>query len=242
MKPPPKSWGDDKLTNFFDFARENGYGTFHNKGTSLLFERAIQIDKLFLKASELIRISPKDWLVMCFFLNCHSTLRAALQMAVQGQFRETFILLRNCLENMLYAFSIFKNPHLEDVWLNRDKDSDSKKAAIKSFKITPIFDELEKDNRDLKVLLHGLYNQCIDFGAHPNQQGLMAVLKPNKDRDGQDKLDVSYLSENPLNIALSLKSCLRVGISCVKILEHIYPKKFKLSLMDREILDLSGDL
>lgn len=60
------------------------------------------------------------------FLRSQYAYKAAAGMALAGQFSESFVLMRSCLEYAGYAILIFTSPHLEEVFLNRHADEASK--------------------------------------------------------------------------------------------------------------------
>jgi hypothetical protein len=105
----PAGWGADKLSEFFEAARQQQFATFANFQWAYAILREID-DCLFVAASNLNQ--PQDVLGAILLIRSHSAYRAACATATATQLPETFVLLRSGLEYAGYALHISKTPAL----------------------------------------------------------------------------------------------------------------------------------
>lgn len=235
----PKGWGEDKITAFFDTARENCYATFHND--SSYFKRLIEINKIFLSAIDYMENS-KSWFALFFFLKAHSAFLGATYLTSSTQIPEAFMVLRSVLENSLYGLFIDKNPKLAKIWLERHKDEMSKKAVRNKFKILFMLKLLRNCDSKLAKATEILYERCIDYGAHPNERSLSSFLKKETKDEGVIQFNLQYMTDNRTSIKFCLKSAAQVGICSLKILELVIPERFKITGLSEKLNIVSGGL
>jgi len=69
-----------------------------------------------------------------------------------------------------------ENKGLDELWLRRHDDSDSKKAMKKEFTPTNIRATIETKNQHIEGVFKDLYDRAIDFGAHPNERSVTTNL------------------------------------------------------------------
>ncbi len=236
---PPKGWGEDRVTSFFDVARENCYATFHND--SSYFKRIIEINKIFLSAIDYMENS-KSWFALFFFLKAHSAFLGAVYLASATEIPEAFMVLRGVLENSLYGLYIDKNPKLARIWLERHKDEASKKEVKNKFKMIFMFNLLANCDSKLEKATKTLYERCIDYGAHPNERSLSLFLKKEDKENGAIKFNLQYMTDNPTAIRFCLKSAAQVGVCSLKILELIIPQRFQITGLSDKIKIISKGL
>jgi len=176
-------WGRDKLTQEIE-------GAFCNIGVSFLnlkpyFELLIKATEIFSDASELLSWSTLDGLIACsLFGRAAGCFLGAVRLSCSGQLTETWVLLRACLENSLYAFYIFKNPKRAEIWIDRHKDEGSKQKCKETFLIRNIWDELKAKSPSIAREMKDFYNKSIDWGAHPNERSLSPNLVGKQDGSG----------------------------------------------------------
>jgi hypothetical protein len=241
-KTPPPNWGKDSITDFFDWARNNEFSTFHNM--KKMFSRLILINNLFSEARDYMANS-KDWFPLLLFLKSHSAFLAAARLASSGQMAETFMVLRGALESALYGFYIFKNSNYAEIWIKRHESDESLNKMKETFSIGKTLNELGKTKQPLEKIVRSLYERTIDYGAHPNPNSLLTILQHNsktKEKTTTDEFKVEYLTGNQLTIALCLKTTAQVGIACLKILQLVMSERFKLTTLDIKVTKASRGL
>ena len=100
--------------------------------------------------------------------------------AVAGQVFETFASLRACLEHAGYATLMKHQPALAQVWMDRHQDEASLKAMKQAFTQGNVQDALTALDQKAATVYERLYQDCIDFGGHPNILGVAGSMKVEK--------------------------------------------------------------
>lgn len=99
----------------------------------------------------------------------------AIHCAVLGQGLAVIPTLRSSLESICYMYWFDGEPDLEDLWFRRDiLEGDEKKKFRKVFS-RPVADAANKISgvdAKLSEFVSETYQKTIDFGAHPNINGL----------------------------------------------------------------------
>jgi hypothetical protein len=89
--------------------------------------------------------------------------------------------------------------------------------------------------------LHQLYETTIDFGAHPNQKGLLSSIR-KADTQTDTTYQVGILHPEPVALSLSLKICVEVVVGVLKVFQLIFPERFRIMSLDTEIGGIIRDL
>ena len=74
------------------------------------------------------------------------------------------MVLRGCLENVLYGLYIYKNPKIAVFWMNRNTDEASKKIVKRESKLGKIMGVLEQEFKALAIPVKTFYERTIDYG------------------------------------------------------------------------------
>jgi putative ubiquitin-RnfH superfamily antitoxin RatB of RatAB toxin-antitoxin module len=83
----------------------------------------------------------------------------------------------------------------------------------------------ESADADTANQLDVLYNQTIDFGAHPNQMGVLATIRHAEDAD-KIEFNVGILAPSPKGVMATLRIVAAVAIGVFKVFQLIYPERF----------------
>jgi hypothetical protein len=236
--PEPPEWGKDKITEFLDTVRGNNYATFVQ--LKHLFSRLIDIDEIFRTAIDSMNYSRK-WFELLFFLKAHASYLASVGLSSGTQISEAYMVLRGVLESSLYGYYIHKNPKLADTWLRRHDSRKAKDIVRNEFQIRKMMNSLKAHNPKLGNVLEELYERTIDFGAHPNERSLTALLKQDKKGD-EIEFKLKYITDDPILIKVCLKSTAQIGVLSLKILELVIPERFQLTGLDRKLERVSKGL
>ena len=222
--PKPNNWNTDSLSKFIHLAMHNVFATFDGKRREYQILR--EINDFFQNIIDHL-INAPDFLGAMFLLRAHSAYCAGCRLAMSGQVPETFILLRGCLENTLYALHINRNPDTGEIWLKRHEDDESLKATKGEFTYRNVIGTLEKTDKSLCSTTRHLYERTIDFGAHPNERAFSSSLKII---EGEDRTEYKqlYLSGNNLQLDHALKSTAQVGLTSLYIFRHIFKERFDI--------------
>ena len=237
-------WGQDLLTQNIEMA-------FCNIGVSFLklkvhFELLKKANEIFNEADKLMSWKEQDgFIATSLFGRSIGCFLGAIRLSCSGQLPETWILLRACIENSLYAFYVIGNPTRASVWIDRHKDEVSKKKCKNIFRIGNIWSELQKKSPTISKEVKKFYEKTIDFGGHPNERSVF----PNTERkeDG-----VSYalkiISADPGLLKATILYTLKASILTFEIFTLIFPNVFnqpnlaiKVQNLNKQVMPLLFD-
>lgn len=238
---PPRRWGDDKITEFLDMARENSFATFEQMPKD--FKRLIEINKLFSSALEYLEYS-KYPLEVLFFQKAYSSFLGAIRLAVASQVPEAFAVLRVALESSLYGLFIFEDsnyPDLAMIWLNRHNSPQALQQARRKFQIDNMWPELASRDSQLHGHVKAMYARTIDYGAHPNEMSLVSTLRQETDPE-KIRIYSRFLTDDVTFIGLGLKSSVQVGVLCLRMFKLIFPVRFEIAGLPKKLDAVSSDL
>ena len=163
---------------------------------------------------------------------------------MSGQIAEAFVLLRAAVEQSWYALHMAKDPK-EDarvvIWLRRNDDDRATNKCKAEFTVKNVRSTHEGLDAAAASQLHRIYEQLIDYGAHPNQMGVFAGITQKESTSQVDyKVGILYPAELPVMVTLRLAVAVAVG--SLKIFRLIYPERFTLTRLDVEIEELVIEL
>lgn len=187
------------------------------------YRRIRDVDALLLELLTDVH-DPEDPLAMTLAFRAHSALRAGAQLMLSGQLPEGYAVLRAALEFALYAHHASTSVDRAKVWLQRETDAESKKRNKKEYTARNVFDSLRGASPDVGSVAHGLYERCIELGAHPNSFGV-AVLTTMSETESEIVFDHSYIVGDGLPLRLGLKTWSQVAISVIDILALALPDR-----------------
>jgi hypothetical protein len=224
LNMPPKGWGNDEITKFFELLQDNAYATYSN--LQPWFQKFVAIDSAYRELIDNLNNSA-DWFAAFFVLRAHSNYLAAIRFSISGQIPETYSVLRSCLENGLYGFYLSRNPGSQETWLRRHNSEDHKQKVRDEFKVGAFLKILNSIDAKEGQVADTLYERAIDCGAHPNELALMQILKMTKDAD-KIEFKVSYAEGNSPQFQLALKTTAQVGVCVLGIFRLVYKERFDL--------------
>jgi hypothetical protein len=168
----PENWGKSDLTKFLALAESNAIATF--AGLPKWFEALERIDKtLSTNASNLFHeIDTARVTSARLYMRAFGTFRGACRLAVSGQLYETTVLRRSIIESAVCAWACGHSQAHRDAWKARAKGEPEKKAARKAFSWSDLIKLLGTVDDKLAKEVDALYSESIDFGAHPNIEGI----------------------------------------------------------------------
>lgn len=234
----PRGWGNDELSRFLESAHVNTYATFQNM--SPYYDKLSKINDLLGNAIDSTAQTGKP-VSSILLLRAHASYLAAVRLGLATQACESFMAQRGALEAALYSEFISNDKEAGTKWLNRN-DSDVALGEMKrEFRIGPIMNDLETRDPRVGGAVRILYEITINWGAHPNPQGVMGTLEVDGDAK-EFSIELQYLTTKTEQIELALMSTARVGIGVLELFGLVFPKRFELACLDREIRRLSKDL
>jgi hypothetical protein len=241
----PPEWGDDSFSGYFKMAEYNDRASAANYPA--VFELLRRTNAALEAAEGLVKRDGRPVLLIPRFLQVRvrSAFLAACRLALSGQLVEAHAVLRQAIEQAWYALHIAtepdppaaaveKSPRMVrwEIWMRRTDDSTAKRRWKDEFTVRNVRTSHERIDPDTAAELHNLYEILIDFGAHPNEQGLLsAITKQESDRQIEYQIGILAPHELPLMFTLRLA----VAVGALKIFQKIYPERFELMSVDREI-------
>lgn len=223
-KDPPPEWGDDEITKFIDTARINAFATFVNMPVE--YKRLQQIDSAMRKIADNLN-NTEDILPSFFVYRSHASFLAGVNLSISAQISETYAVLRSCLESALYGLHIARDFNRAEVWFQRHDSPKQKDLVRREFSYGAIIKTLEKEDADVARSTRTLYEQCIDWGAHPNEQAFMQNMKMHEN-DKEIRFEFRYLNAERPTLDLALKTTARVGVCSLLIFSKVYKERFDI--------------
>jgi hypothetical protein len=215
----PPLWGNDKLTDFFDMARSNAFGSFSNLREE--YASIAAIDEAFLKLVT-AWLDPENMKAAAFAFRAHSAYRAAASLALSTQIPESYMVMRGCIENALYANHVDHSPDMWDVWSKRGESEVDRKRCVRAFSGPNLFASLRARDQRLGDITGALYERTIDFGAHPNELGIGSLMDI-EETDSGPTFSFSYLCDDGMPLRLCLKSIAQAGLIALDMLCLVFP-------------------
>jgi hypothetical protein len=240
----PPGWGHDTLSEFFRLADYNARVTAANYPD--VFELLIRVDAAF-KRAEVILEHDSGWVRVVprfLLIRTHSTYLAALRAGMSGQLSEAFVLLRSAVEQSWYALHMAKDPGGEariDVWLHRNDDDEALRRCKAEFTISNVRSTHQAHDASAASQLQTIYEQLINYGAHPNQMGVFTGLTMGRS-DNQVNFAVGILHPAELPVMVTLRLSVAVAVGSLKIFQLVFPERFMLTGLDAEIDSLVSEL
>lgn len=242
QKLPP--WDDDPLSELIKLADHNVRVTSLN--LPVVFELLKKVESIFKKVQEAIEHDSKTELLVPRFLiaRTHSSFFAAIRLAMSGQFTEAYPVLRQAIEQAWYALHIAKDPSPPsrmEVWLRRNDDSAAKAKCKQEFTIANVRSTHEANDPSTARQLLELYESVIDYGAHPNQLGVLVGIAYSK-TDKKIEYNVGILCPEPLPMMVTIRLAVAVAVGTLKVFQKIFPERFEIMNIDNKIDELVNQL
>jgi len=241
-EPPP--WGDDSLSELLTAADRNARVTAAKYPN--IFELLRRVDKAFRRAEEIVvhdsawvRVVPRFLLV-----RTHATFVAAIRTGLSGQVSEACVLLRAAVEQSWYALHMAMEPKGDtrvEIWLRRNEGERAKNKCRGEFTVAKVRSTHEKLDPTTASHIHKIYEKLIDYGAHPNQMGVLSALTQKKSSTQID-YSVGLIYPTEPAVMATLQMAVGVAVGSLKIFRLIYPERFELASLDGEIEALVVEL
>ncbi|PPQ21107.1 hypothetical protein CV770_02405 [Bradyrhizobium sp. AC87j1] len=192
--------------------------------------RLTAIDEIFFAVHDGFKPSSETELVpILLFFRSFSAFRSSVMVGL-SQPADSFPLQRSCLEYAGYAKLVFDHPELAKLWLQRDQNL---AGVRRKFSNRAVREAIEKGDAPLVAIYQDLYEKSIDFGAHPNEKGVLGSVVPGSLNTGN--MQVMMLAGDSLQLQHGLKSCAQAGICSLKIFNLVFPAHFAKSNFDTRI-------
>jgi len=170
------------------------------------------------------------WLYMRAF----ATFRAACRLALSGQIFEATVLVRSIIESAVYAFACGECQLHRELWRDRKTaDVEKYKQAKEAFKWFNLMKLLEAKDAKLTQDVRAFYVESIEFGAHPNVEGVMLSTEVTT-KDSQTLLSTIHL-HGPDAIILVVLDLLKAMNLVYRLLFHTIGDRLRILGIDEEL-------
>lgn len=230
----PATWRRSELTQFIALAEEQTLATV--AGLPEWVAALEQIDNMLTVKSETffheIDVPRREaaWLYMRAF----ATFRAACRLALSGQIFEATVLIRSIIESAVYGFACGESARHRELWRQRDvEDAETYRKAKDAFKWISLVEILKAKDPRLEHDMRRFYSESIEFGAHPNVDGVMLSTEVTA-RESKSLLSTIHL-HGPDAIVLVVIDLLRAMHLVYRLLDHTIGNRLKLMGIDEEL-------
>ena len=224
LGPAPRGWGRDALSSYLDLLRRNQLASYQQLSGS--YARLRDLDGLYLKVAKNLD-NIEQTAPALFFYRAHAAFRAVIGLVLAGQVVETYAMLRNCLEQALYAYFIYKDPKRWDVWQGRHDSREALKKVKQLFRISDMLSALQADHPRDGSVTADLYEHTINLGAHPNAFGLFQGVDVSEDSEATTIVTQYLHPSTPAHKAALLETA-RAGVAVLGIFAHIFEPRSTL--------------
>ncbi|WP_114947614.1 hypothetical protein [Microvirga calopogonii] len=235
----PDGWSASPLTEFYDTLFSNTLASFNNLPAE---RRKLEaVDNIF---NSLLQdfIDPEHILPALLILRSIGAYRVASLLSMTAP-TDAYVSMRSCLEYAGYAHLLKANPELNETWLNREDNENTRKEARKAFTGGAMLTAIKDADRDLGRIYKYLYEWTISHGAHPNERALMSSLKIIKEQaTGKTHLQVLLLPEGGVVTQSAMKTCAQIGIAVLRAAALIFPSRFEELGLNAAIKEASNGL
>jgi len=225
--------GDDGLSKTIGDAWHNIKATWVTykpmvqllSNTNDLFMKYIKVFSLLSKESDIS--SPAAFLARSY--GCYL---ASVRLSTSGQFSESFVIFRACIENALYGYYLYKKPELGSIWVERQQSIETKKKVRNEFAIGKILKLLEQEPK-VWNRIKDMYEKSIDYGGHPN---VYSVASNWRETEGKEVIDI--FNNEPYFKKCCLLTNIYIGLGCLSVFGLIYPKQLEDAGAPKELKGL----
>jgi hypothetical protein len=190
-RPVPADWGRSELTQFLTMAEEQAYASFAAMPRWVAALELIDRNLTENAPTYFHEIDRDRQAATTLYLRAFGTFRAAARLALSGQAFESTILVRSVLESAVYAWACgHSKPHRES-WEARGDGAHQRKVAKQQFKWVDLLKMLGGVDAELAGRIRTLYEECIEYGAHPNVDGVR--LRSDVRPLGNDRYEISTI-------------------------------------------------
>jgi hypothetical protein len=228
----PDEWQRGFLFPFIEECWSNSVAVVGNN--NVIAARLTAIDALFQETHQ--GIKPATWIEITpslLMLRSFSAFRASVMVALSLP-SDCYPVQRLCLESAGYAKLMTKTPDLAKVWLRRDENPAEAKS---SFTVRAVRDAIATDDEQLAAIYQALYEQSIDFGAHPNEKGVLGSVLAES--IGTGVLQFAMLGANEMAVQHALRCCAQAGICSLKVFNLIFGDHFAKYKFDKKVEHVS---
>jgi hypothetical protein len=226
-QPLPPGWGNDQISQYLTNVQQNRLAAFVR--LQPIWDHLARIDQQFEKATGNLHglSGARSAFAAQFLIRSRSSFLAGVQTCTGGQLAETYMLLRGCLESSLYGFHVIQKKDALEIWLRRDEDATAKRRMRSNFAFGSLLTTLESLDPETGPVARRLYEQTIDYGAHPNPYSLLTQTTRTEQEDSVGH-SLTWVAGDCIAMRLCLKTTAEVGLCALHIFRHAFSTRFDI--------------
>jgi hypothetical protein len=172
-------------------------------------------------------------------LRSHSAILGAMRLAMSGQAFEAQAVLRVAIEGTWYALHIAMDPApptRANIWRRRGSSPQATQECKNEFTVANVRRTHERLDAPTAAGMQNLYEEAIEFGAHPNQVGVGGSARIDKSGSEADvMIHVGVLMPGTLATAGTLKAAVEVAIGLARTFRLIYPERCQIVGLNEDV-------
>lgn len=175
----------------------------------------------------------------------HGAFLAASRLGMSAQASDAPAVIRVGVELAWYALHLAKDPdppRRMDTWLRRNEGKASQDRCKAEFTVARVRATHERIDPATAGFLKDLYENLIDYGAHPNQGGVLAGITRANRPQNREEFTVGILDPNPLTVMFALRRAAILGAGALRVFGSVFSTEFAAIEMDRTLEGLIGRL
>ncbi len=218
-------WGNTELHKFISDAHRNSLMSSFNLRAYMGLSRDL-VDAFRKIITTLGYTNEGEAMIASLFGRSCGNYLASVRLISSGQLTEGYPQLRACIESALYAYYMHGEDALIKAWTDRQKSEEARKECRKLFQHKKVVGRLKKDNPTIGNDADVLYQNCIDYGAHPTELSNVLNWKLAQ-KGGRRTLQLQLLNCDDGFMRGSLVLCADVGLRVLSIFGLVYPNEYK---------------
>jgi hypothetical protein len=231
----PVEWGSSALTQFYGQLDANLLATFVRCREFVAVIEGFDSDIVEGASTYFHGIDSERQISAKLFMRAFALYRSATRHAMSGQLYETHVLLRSMLEAAVYAWICAVDAERRQKWDQRHTSSAGRSAARNAFAWGGLLSKLEKIDKSVANRIRLQYEEVIDFGAHPNKQGIDLSIDAVRLPDGNTNLLTIYAHATLPAIMIGLLDVLNAVRSIFDLLMLTVGDRLRLVDLDRRV-------
>lgn len=203
-----------------------------------MYVRIRELESIFRVALYNLENSGRDVFPTLFLSRTHQSFAAAGRYAMSGQFKDSYLWMRYCLEDAMHGFYFHKNPKSVFTWLKRTEGKgDAGQQGRGEFNVRTMTEVLDVAEPALGHSARELYNRTLDYEAQPVDESAPLKLDANAN-ESNFQFNVDYLLCDSPQVKACLNAGVEVGICTILIFKSIFQETFNNAGLTNKITQL----
>jgi hypothetical protein len=219
----PPGWGDDPLSEFQLAGIKNEFASFVNAPSWQKALSTIADDLLKCSAYAISdAFTVDDPAARFLFMTAHNHFLASARLVSSGQCLSAYATGRAAVESALYGWYLAGKPDACQRWHDKPTNRGQRKKWDEEFRFSSLSAALSKINPDTAKWAKYLHQTAIDFGAHPNKEGLYSNMWVETTQSGT-RLEMAFLHTTRASSISATKFVVETGMFVIALFGRSFP-------------------